>query len=880
MPQGLTVFKSEPLSLPGGVEDTGTPPLSVVKSEPLARGGRGVGPGAPPAVQGGRGGGPGNERIAAATPPPSKEFYPGGGKAALQDFAGMVGGGVAAMGATALLPEVAGVAGITGVAKALPYVARAARGVIGVAGAGTGGAAAAAVTGSPLDVTGPGTGDDSEDSVVAAFKRQAEMEAMGLGAGWMLAGAGRRLIGSKVARNAKDWLEATRNLNMEQVKGYFQSAQDAIRSHATAGAATRLARSRETAQLGEQAAMAQTEARGARAAASATKAGLGPQVEGIRARGATAEEAARGRWPANEAAVAPPMRPVPAHGQRAVYGHTIGGEVDGFGGPPIAMYQVTDPTHPLAGSHVSAATLTEHGIPVPAHTLAASANPTARAAQATASVVEGPAQRSLDKLGQAVEGATESGPTVKLAPVKARAQAMFAKTQPEALADAGAVAANPNVGYFKDAEQARALLAKAGVELEPAHPLPGVLAKLADLPDEISFTDAHRFKRLLDDAIGWKPAGAVVAPARGQLKQITKGVRGQIREAMAGHAPYDQATAAYRDASTLFGPQGLPRRIQAAAKANPDALVNTLVKVNEPEKLKMLKEVLTHHATEGGGEAGAAAGQEAWQAVQSTVMYKHLIQPGIENFDKSLAKMHPEFLHTLTGDPYARQVFERLQTMSEAVKSIRQQTAQEIRGARGETARVAGQHTAAAKQAQSRQWQAEGRKAEVTRAGAQEDAQHTLQGTRLQTERGERRQTVAEAKAPTEAERAFEKSSFQAPPDSTTLRAATRIGAVIGGGAGYKAAGAVGAGIGAVVGGSTAQYALHGPKVNDLIQWASLSPRATQMFVRAVTGPAPGQAVAAMIRLYDWEHGEEPPMAVSHAPTQPRQAATPPPGKR
>lgn len=841
---------------------TAPPPGTYLSTDPTAGApvaGRGAGPGAPPPAAGGRGGGPGNTRIAATTPPPSKEFYPGGWKAAGQDFAGMVGGGVAAAAAGAALPAVAPVAGVTAVGRMLPMAARVARGAAGIAGAGAGGAAASAVSGDSLA--------DGEDSVWGAFKRQAEMEATGLGLGWGLSAIARRAIAGPVAKAARYGLEWLRSTEMTSVRDALERAQDAIRHHATQAAANKFARTQATTALDETIQAAKTEARGAASAAQATRAGLPGQIEGIRERGGTAEATARGRWPQSEAAVAPPQRPLPPPGQKVRYAFTQPGMGEG---PDIPLYEVLDKSHPLAGSHVSAATLTEHGFPVPAHVPTAALNPTVYAAQATERAVSGPAQRSLDKLGQAVESAAESGPAVRWGPIQQKLRDMHAKIQPVALEESGALAANPNIAYFKDAEQARALLAKAGVELEAGHPLPGVLGKIEEIAtDTLPFRDAHRFKRMLDDAIGWKPAGAVKAPAKTQLKQITKGIRGEIRQLMSVHQPYEQATAAYRDAATLFAPGGLARKIQAAAETNPEALVNTLVKPSEPTKFQMLKEVLTHHAKEGGDPE---AGQMAWQAVQSTVMYQHLIKPGIDQFDKSVAKMHPEFLDLLTGDPYARQVFERLQTMADAVKGIRQQTAQELRGARGEAARVVAGHQQTAQAARGRQWTAEGRKAEITRAGAQEDAAHAVEGQRLQGERQDASRAVAHAKLPTAAERAFVESKL-----ATQQGAGSQLSDAV-----YAAAAPLGSPR-QLAGGARAFLA--GPKVNDLIQWASFSPRRTQMFVRAVTGPAPGQAIAAMIRLYDWETGDEPPMAVGHqqAPgaVSPKQnPLTPPPGRR
>lgn len=846
MPQ-LRVVQTDPLPTartpppaPGG-------PLTVVKSEPLALAGRAAPPPATPSASG-RGGGPGNERIAAASPPPQPPFYPGGWKGAAQDFGGAMGGGLAAMAATAALPAELPIAGAGLVAskvlpKVIPFAGRVARGAATIAGAGVGGGAAAAATGSPLTAGGPNTTSaDTEDSVIGAFARQAQMEALGLGAGWAIGAVGRRAIASTVAKKAKDWLEATRNVHMEDVQGILTRAQDALRAHATTGAATRAARTQTLAPIEDAALQGKLEATGATAAARATRESGKAQVDQL-----------RGRWPTSEAELATPVRPMPGHtpgGPAARYKYTW---PESFGGGHA--YEVTDPAHALAGSDVSAATLAEHGIPVPSHLAATPPPPInfpARAAQKVAGVVEGPAQRSLDLLGQAVEGSAATGPALDVAPVKAKAQAMFAATQPGA---AEGQVPGDVAGYLSNRTpaQIRDFMEKAGIPLEAEHPLPGVLGKLQDLPDALSFADAHKMKRLLDDAIGWKPAGAVKAPARTQLKQITKGVRGQIRATMteAGHQPYESATAAYRDASTLFGPQGLARKIQAAAVANPEAIVNALVKVGEPTKLQMLKEVLTEHAARGGGEEGAAAGQEAWQQVQSTVIYKHLIQPGIDQFDASVAKMHPEFLHTLTGDPHARQVFERLRTMSDAVKDVQARTA-------GQASAFTGQAVAA----RGRQASAEAKASVLKQQGRAVDTQHAVEGQALQTERLAASRGVTEARQPTAAETAFAKSSLghQPTPSAVGADAAYAVAAPMG--SPRQIAGA-------------ARLVLRGPRVNDLIRWASLSPTGTQVFVRAVTSQAPGQAIAALIRLQDWmeaQGGIQP--AVSHAPTK---AATPPP---
>ena len=799
MPQQPRYLSTDPnaglAATPPPAAPAGTP--TYLSTDPLAGGpggGRGRGPGGiPRAATGGRGGVPSGP-VAAALPP-EPQYYPGGWKAAAQDFGGMVGGGLATMAATAALPAEIPIAGLAGVAKALPWAARAARGAIGVVGAGAGGATAAAATGSPLTASGPNsTSTDTEDSVAAAFKRQAEMEAMGLGAGWAFNAAGRRLIGSRVARNARDWLGATREASMEDARRILEQSQDAIHAHTAARAKERIARTDALVQAADDARAAQGQAMSAEATARASRQ-FGKE-----------QGAAVGRsWPGSEAEI----QPVPAH---AVSSKVYPGAIP----PP--------PNYP------------------------------ANAAQDVAKVVSGPAQRSLDQLGQAVEASAQSGPSVAWGPIKAKLRQMHAATQPAALQEAEAAAVNPAVGYFSSPEQARAVLEKAGIALEPGHPLPGVLGKLEQAGDAVTFSDAHKFKRMLDDAIGWKPAGAVHAPAKKQIAQITKGIRGEIRTAMSGHAPYAQATQAYKDAATLFSPHGLARQVQAVASTNPERLL-TLVKPSEPTKFRMLKEVLTEHAAAGGGEEGVQAGQEAWDAVRSTVIYKHLIQPGLANFDSSVAKMHPEFLHLLTEDGPGRGVFNRLQQMSDAVKTITANTE-----ATTEMATAAGQA------ARGRQRAAQARGSVLKVEGQQVSARRAAERVGLNRERQIAQRGVAEAGKPTAAEKAFDQSSLaSAPPPSQVVSEGA-----------YAAAAPVGSPRQLA---GTARLFLKGPKVNDLIRWASLSPTGTQAFVRAVTSPAPGQALAALMRLKDWMGGAAPPdLAPGHTPGGGGGGIAPPPG--
>lgn len=288
----------------------------------------------------------------------------------------------------------------------------------------------------------------------------------------------------------------------------------------------------------------------------------------------------------------------------------------------------------------------------------------------TDAATQGPGRRSLSLIGQRVEEAAKTGPPVDFTPVKAAAAKMTASTQPAAAAGSGLVGADGRPlaamtgkgGYTLDpAVQAKIAARNPGVleslPIEEGHPLNGVLKQIQEAPDQVSFEDAHKYKRALDDATNWE------SPAKKQVQQVTKGVRGSVRSAMAavGHQPYEQATAAYQTAAPLFN-KGYVKALAQHAADNPESLIKGM-SGDKPTSLQMLFDVLDTHAAEGGG---AQMGQQAKAGIQSAWTYKNLIKPGIENFPKQAAKMDPAFQATMFGDPQGQQVFKNLADISGA----------------------------------------------------------------------------------------------------------------------------------------------------------------------------------------------------------------------
>lgn len=456
-------------------------------------------------------------------------------------------------------------------------------------------------------------------------------------------------------------------------------------------------------------------------------------------------------------------------------------------------------------------------------------------------VIQGPAKSSLDKLGQAVQEHAQSGPPVDFRPVKAAVAKMTAATQPAVDPASKLVMpdGSPMPADLKQKVMAAAPDIVAGLPDE-SHPLHGALKQVAEAPDTVPFEDAHKYKRLLDDAVNWE------SPAKKQVQQITKGVRQSVRSSMAavGHQPYEEATAAYQQAAPLFKPSTV-QQLQKTATTNPQALTH-LVKGTDSTKIQMLKELLLTHAGQGGGEGGARAGQDAWNAVRGAWTHDHLIQGGVDKFSDRLGKLDPEFVHQMYGDAEGGAVLDRLKTIAQTFDQVKQTSQQEV-----ERATTTGaQGVEAARQ-----------------AGATGVTQARATGTQAVAQAGaEGRSDIASARNLVNTTKAkaveFGKSSLVTPPPPTKESMAVDLAHI----ALHK---------GSLYTWPAVKRLMNGPKGSELVYWASMSPARTQMLVRAVTSPIPGQAVADLIRGLNAPAAEEPPMAVSHA--QP--AATPPPSR-
>lgn len=472
--------------------------------------------------------------------------------------------------------------------------------------------------------------------------------------------------------------------------------------------------------------------------------------------------------------------------------------------------------------------------------------------QQVADVLQGPAQHSLDRLGKAVDAAAETGPTIPWEPIQAKLNAMAGKIDPKVLhaTDIGAVATPAgmvNAGQINPAnlqrmkpDDIRDYLATVGIPLEESHPLPGVLGKIMSVQqDTIPFADAHRFKRLLDEAVNWE------SPAKKQVQQITKGIRNTLRESMATHTPYNQATAAYASARPFFT-EGYGKKATKLAVGDPEGWVPLVSNTQKPTRIQMLKDVLTQHAAAGGGPTGAAAGQEAWNSVRAAVTHAKFIQPGIEKFESTLTKAHPEWVNALYGDADGRVVLDNLRQISQAWRQA-QGAADRLTAAATQGVRTARGGAQAAKDALT-----------ATRtAGAVRTADLASTKSQIAAQ-------VRALKPPTAVEQRFAQSSLAAPP--SPAQAATDLAHMaIPGHSVFKLA-------------SASRLWLKGPRVDDLIEWAAYSPKGTQLLVQALTGPAPGMALAVLARKANLQGSANP--TEEELQPVPAHGAAPPPGPR
>ena len=418
------------------------------------------------------------------------------------------------------------------------------------------------------------------------------------------------------------------------------------------------------------------------------------------------------------------------------------------------------------------------------------------------------------------------------------------------------------------------------------HPAMGVLQRILNAGDTVPFKDAHLWKVELDNAIRNTRDQTV----KSQVASLTQKFTGSLREALrgAGHAPYEAATAAYAKIAPLYT-KGVAPRLRKLAVEEPEAIVR-LLNPNQPTKARMLVDLLTTQAAEGGDEA---AGRQALEAVQSAWVYQNIVRGGIEKLGDRLAKIPQAFKDAFLSGPKAEAVLDNLQLIHTAFQTavltgehgVEAATRAGKAGVASATA-LASERTAGATAAGQQTMTAargvrEGIIAQTREHGAaavEQAAQGIAPAGRALREGkvGIRAQEQALAAQQT----ALGKSSL-----APTLRpeAGIRAGADLLR-VGAMAVGAAASPLHSIWSTISLFRLLKGPTAADLVHWAALSPTGTRAFVKAITSPVPGPALAALARssgiLGDSTDQPVRPARPAHQPLPARQPVGGPPPAR
>lgn len=429
-------------------------------------------------------------------------------------------------------------------------------------------------------------------------------------------------------------------------------------------------------------------------------------------------------------------------------------------------------------------------------------------------VIQGPAKSVLEQTGDQVEAAAQSGPMVSLKGVRDKIAKVSAQMRRP-----GTGGPPPETAYLT--EQHRALMSPADLALlkqvEDTHPIKGILGELDTLGDEIPFAEAHRIKRLLDETVNWD------SPAKKIVQQATKGVRQELRAAMAGHGPYDQATAAYQNLVPLFR-KGLAPALKKQIVENPELIVNRITP-NRPTQVQIVKDLLLDTAKQGGG---GPEGQAAWNALRSEWTFRNVVKGDVTKLGARLDKLPEDFRQVFYDDQAGQQVLGNLQQIAKAYEDAVQTGKIAVDSIkRSGAAQIEGQETII--------------------AGAKKEAREFAGSSIGKLHRFE---NVA-----TDAIRAAILTPTSAFQNVALLR-----------------------------------LVVHGPKVPELIRYAAYSKGGTQALVKVLTSPAPGMALADLMRmpgLIDYLNDEPttPPPAApirgqGPGPAGPQRVGAPPPAVR
>lgn len=277
----------------------------------------------------------------------------------------------------------------------------------------------------------------------------------------------------------------------------------------------------------------------------------------------------------------------------------------------------------------------------------------------------GGAKTVKDRLGQEVSTAAAAGPDLPTAPLKARLGELASEVSPAADPQATMLIGGRQFSMEQAAQVLKQHPDAAGLAQIPVDMhLPVTLRLAQELThgDTLPFADAHKIKRLLDSVVNWD------RPSKQVKAQITKGFRQTLREEMRGHAPYNEATAAYGKVAKLYEATDVDK-LHKEILSDPEGLVRRLGWDN-PSGAQVLKE-LTVDVPAQGAQAGADQGAAAWDAVRAAWSHENLIAKGPAKMAAEIREMQAsangrEFIATMYGDAAGQAKWKNLEQLSTA----------------------------------------------------------------------------------------------------------------------------------------------------------------------------------------------------------------------
>lgn len=210
-------------------------------------------------------------------------------------------------------------------------------------------------------------------------------------------------------------------------------------------------------------------------------------------------------------------------------------------------------------------------------------------------------------------------------------------------------------------------------------PLPGTLARVRRVLETaveanggdaetatIPFAAGHKSKRLLDAVVDWGRT------AKQPTEQVTKGFRQTLRESMASHAPYNQATTEYGAVANLYTKP--VKALQKQATQNPESLVSS-ISWKKPTSTRLLKELLHDTPAAAGDPTAIAEGQGAFSAVRAAWTQEQLIAKGPAGMSKEIARMEAsnsgqDFIQSMYGDPQGQTVWGNLKQIADRLAQL------------------------------------------------------------------------------------------------------------------------------------------------------------------------------------------------------------------